>query len=321
DGWDIKITSTSLGNSRSPLNSVAAIDSEQSTSSSSSSSLPTTTPSPKFSFQLFSFSSSSSSTSTATPSPFSTSSTSSTESTLISRYSLKISHPRQKHGTTDRFKLVINRSKGGLIRVNGSTISPTPTTDTKEEKEEQVENKEQQEKELKKWEQILRNRKKTTCTNNSNQNLSLLPPTNTTTNTNTTTSSSSSTSSSTTFENSSSISFRSTNSFSSTTRSTTTISNPRTAFLSSSPSASQISLLLRRSYIYFLSLLQEPSQKWKPVIDSYSSGVTVSQLLSPDPTLTIFRAEAVFVGVGIWDVWSGVLNGWSKASWDKGIED
>ncbi|GAA6002412.1 hypothetical protein JCM5350_006054, partial [Sporobolomyces pararoseus] len=42
DGWDIKITSTSLGNSRSPLNSVAAIDSEQSTSSSSSSSLPTT---------------------------------------------------------------------------------------------------------------------------------------------------------------------------------------------------------------------------------------------------------------------------------------
>ncbi|GAA5942051.1 uncharacterized protein JCM15063_004284 [Sporobolomyces koalae] len=82
---------------------------------------------------------------------------------------------------------------------------------------------------------------------------------------------------------------------------------------------SQISTLLRRSYIYFLSLLQEPPAKWKPITDS-ASGVTITQLLSPDPTLTIYRAEAVFVGVGVWDVFASVLSG-GKGSWDKGLDE
>ncbi|GAA5830815.1 hypothetical protein JCM11251_001084 [Rhodosporidiobolus azoricus] len=94
-------------------------------------------------------------------------------------------------------------------------------------------------------------------------------------------------------------------------RSTTTTSpaQQRSAALSS---------LLRRSYIYFLSLLQEPPQKWRHVTDS--SGVSVTQLLSPDPTLTIYRAEAVFVGVGVWDVFATVVTPGVRGGWDRGIE-
>ncbi|KAK4333997.1 LOW QUALITY PROTEIN: Lipid-binding START domain protein [Rhodotorula toruloides] len=85
-----------------------------------------------------------------------------------------------------------------------------------------------------------------------------------------------------------------------------------------SPSA-QIAALLRRSYIYFLSLLQEPPAKWRHVSDS--QGVTVTQLLSPDPTLTIYRAEAVFVGVGVWDVFATVVTPGVRKTWDKGVEE
>ncbi|KAJ8294920.1 hypothetical protein OF846_001989 [Rhodotorula toruloides] len=85
-----------------------------------------------------------------------------------------------------------------------------------------------------------------------------------------------------------------------------------------SPST-QIASLLRRSYIYFLSLLQEPPAKWRHVSDS--QGVTVTQLLSPDPTLTIYRAEAVFVGVGVWDVFATVVTPGVRKTWDKGVEE
>jgi len=104
--------------------------------------------------------------------------------------------------------------------------------------------------------------------------------------------------------NSSAISLRSTNSASSKSRQT----------------SHQISTLVRRSYIYFLSLLQEPPQKWRHISDS-SSGVTVTQLLSPDPTLTIYRAEAVFVGVGVWDVFATVSTMGVRKSWDRGLDE
>ncbi|POY74273.1 hypothetical protein BMF94_2711 [Rhodotorula taiwanensis] len=97
----------------------------------------------------------------------------------------------------------------------------------------------------------------------------------------------------------------------------TTSANPR----SNSPapsSAVQIASLLRRSYIYFLSLLQEPPAKWRHVTDS--AGVSVTQLLSPDPTLTIYRAEAVFVGVGVWDAFATVVTPGVRRTWDKNVD-
>ncbi|GAA6047003.1 hypothetical protein JCM3770_004146 [Rhodotorula araucariae] len=80
----------------------------------------------------------------------------------------------------------------------------------------------------------------------------------------------------------------------------------------------QVAALLRRSYIYFLSLLQEPPAKWRHVSDA--AGVSVTQLLSPDPTLTIYRAEAVFVGVGVWDVFAAVVTPGVRRTWDKNVE-
>ena len=86
-----------------------------------------------------------------------------------------------------------------------------------------------------------------------------------------------------------------------------------------SPASVQIAALLRRSYIYFLSLLQEPPAKWRHVSDA--QGVTVTQLLSPDPTLTIYRAEAVFVGVGVWDVFAAVVTPGVRRTWDRSVEE
>lgn len=63
--------------------------------------------------------------------------------------------------------------------------------------------------------------------------------------------------------------------------------------------SSAIASLIRRNYIYFTSLLQEPEAKWKHISDS--RGVTVTQLDSIDPTLVVYRAEATFVGVNVWD--------------------
>ncbi|KAK4049055.1 hypothetical protein OIV83_004417 [Microbotryomycetes sp. JL201] len=85
------------------------------------------------------------------------------------------------------------------------------------------------------------------------------------------------------------------------------------------PSPSQeIASLLRRNYIYFTSLLQEPEAKWRHVTDS--RGVTVTQLNSIDPTLTIYRAEARFVGVGVWDVFSTICTPGARMHWDKSFD-
>ncbi|KAI9632439.1 uncharacterized protein MKK02DRAFT_30252 [Dioszegia hungarica] len=77
--------------------------------------------------------------------------------------------------------------------------------------------------------------------------------------------------------------------------------------------------LVRRNYIYFTSLLQEPEPKWRPVLDS--RGVAVHQLNSIDKTLVVFRAEAVLVGVGIWDLFAIISNPSSRIVWDKSHEE
>lgn len=100
--------------------------------------------------------------------------------------------------------------------------------------------------------------------------------------------------------------------------------------LSSSPNSStntqshntatqEINALLRRNYIYFTSLLQEPEAKWRHVSDSH--GVTVTALNSIDPTLTIYRAEATIVGVGVWDVFSTICTPGARMQWDKNLEE
>lgn len=95
----------------------------------------------------------------------------------------------------------------------------------------------------------------------------------------------------------------------------------RSATASPNPAsnAAAIAALIRRNYIYFTSLLQEPEAKWKRVSDS--RGVTVTQLDSIDPTLVVFRAEATFVGVGVWDLFSTINSPGARAHWDKGMED
>jgi len=83
--------------------------------------------------------------------------------------------------------------------------------------------------------------------------------------------------------------------------------------------ANVISTLLRRSYIYFSSLLQEPDAKWKHTSDS--RGVSVTQLQSIDPTLTVYRAEATFVGVGVWNVLSAITTVGARLCWDKSLTE
>jgi hypothetical protein len=84
------------------------------------------------------------------------------------------------------------------------------------------------------------------------------------------------------------------------------------------PEALAIAPIIRRSYIYFTSLLQEPEAKWRQLSDT--RGVNVTQLNSIDPTLTIYRAEATFVGVGVWDVFATVATPGARLAWDKGLE-
>jgi hypothetical protein len=45
--------------------------------------------------------------------------------------------------------------------------------------------------------------------------------------------------------------------------------------------------------------------------------VAVHQLNSIDKTLIVFRAEAVFVGVGIWDLFATIGNPGARLVWDK----
>lgn len=83
--------------------------------------------------------------------------------------------------------------------------------------------------------------------------------------------------------------------------------------------ANHINSQIRRNYIYFTSLLQEPEAKWKPISDL--KGVTVTQLDSIDPTLVVYRAEATFVGVSVWDLFSTIGNPGARAYWDKTLDD
>ncbi|EJU03602.1 hypothetical protein DACRYDRAFT_114977, partial [Dacryopinax primogenitus] len=87
-----------------------------------------------------------------------------------------------------------------------------------------------------------------------------------------------------------------------------------------SPAAEKAILsLVRRNYIYFTSLLQEPEAKWKYITES--RGVTVTQLDSIDPTLVVYRAAAVFVGVTLWDLFSMVDTPGTRSQWDKSFDD
>jgi hypothetical protein len=80
-------------------------------------------------------------------------------------------------------------------------------------------------------------------------------------------------------------------------------------------------LIEARSYLTtdFTSLLQEPEPKWRPVAES--KGVSVHQLDSIDRTLVVFRAEAVFVGVGVWDLFSTIITPGTRVVWDKAYDD
>ncbi|PWN19974.1 hypothetical protein BCV69DRAFT_271192 [Microstroma glucosiphilum] len=88
---------------------------------------------------------------------------------------------------------------------------------------------------------------------------------------------------------------------------------------SSSKRSSAIASIVRRNYIYFTSMLQEPDAKWKHLSDS--KGVAVTQLDSIDPTLVVYRAEATFVGVGVWDILASVSSPGTRPYWDKNLED
>jgi hypothetical protein len=49
--------------------------------------------------------------------------------------------------------------------------------------------------------------------------------------------------------------------------------------------------------------------------------VEVTQLDSIDPTLVVYRAEATFVGVGIWDLFAAIATPGTRAYWDKLHDD
>jgi len=95
---------------------------------------------------------------------------------------------------------------------------------------------------------------------------------------------------------------------------------------------------VRRNYIYFSSLLQEPEAKWRrsvytpiPLLNFALSltffkatdvrGVSITQLDSIDPTLVVYRAEATFVGVGLWDLYGAIASPGARCYWDKQHED
>ncbi|KAI0676143.1 hypothetical protein C8Q78DRAFT_371333 [Trametes maxima] len=76
---------------------------------------------------------------------------------------------------------------------------------------------------------------------------------------------------------------------------------------------------VKRNYIYFSSLLQEPEAKWKQTVEA--RGVSVSQLDSIDPTLVVYRAEATFVGIGLWDLYAAITTPGARSYWDKLYDD
>ncbi|KAE9391989.1 Bet v1-like protein [Gymnopus androsaceus JB14] len=46
-------------------------------------------------------------------------------------------------------------------------------------------------------------------------------------------------------------------------------------------------------------------------------GITITQVDSIDPTLVVYRAEATFVGVGLWDMYGAVVSPGARNYWDK----
>ncbi|PKI82313.1 hypothetical protein MVES1_003524 [Malassezia vespertilionis] len=82
-------------------------------------------------------------------------------------------------------------------------------------------------------------------------------------------------------------------------------------------SSTPLGTLVRRNYIYFASLLQEPEAKWKRTFDV--RGVTVTQLDSIDPTLVVYRAEATFIGFSVWDFLSTISQPALCAEWDASV--
>jgi hypothetical protein len=47
----------------------------------------------------------------------------------------------------------------------------------------------------------------------------------------------------------------------------------------------------------------------------------VTQLDSIDPTLVVYRAEATFVGIGIWDLYGAIVTPGARAYWDRQYDD
>ena len=82
---------------------------------------------------------------------------------------------------------------------------------------------------------------------------------------------------------------------------------------------SPLAATVRRNYIYFTSLLQEPEAKWRRVSDV--RGVTVTQLESIDPTLVVYRAEATFVGLTVWDLYSALNSPAMVRRWNVALDD
>jgi hypothetical protein len=77
--------------------------------------------------------------------------------------------------------------------------------------------------------------------------------------------------------------------------------------------------LLTGEILDFTALLQEPEVKWRRI--SESKGVTLYSLNSMDKTLSIHRVEAVFVGVGLWDLFAILMNWGARSAWDKAYGD
>ncbi|THH28692.1 hypothetical protein EUX98_g5497 [Antrodiella citrinella] len=95
----------------------------------------------------------------------------------------------------------------------------------------------------------------------------------------------------------------------------------RTVTTADRTAAGEKSILSRvkRNYIYFSSLLQEPEAKWKRTTEA--KGVSIAQLDSIDPTLVVYRAEATFVGLGLWDLYATIVSPGARAQWDKLYDD
>ena len=78
----------------------------------------------------------------------------------------------------------------------------------------------------------------------------------------------------------------------------------------------------KRAYTAFLSLLQSPPAKWKPVTDIRR--VSVSSYSSIDTTaVAVYKFEATFVNTSIWDIFSVFVNSSARLSWNKlsGLEE